>query len=67
VSWAGSRPSRERGEEFPFSFLFLILSFFFFLLLCHFVSFSLNKNSLNELGDKCGLCEALQIILSICK
>jgi hypothetical protein len=35
--------------------------------LCHFVSFSLNKNSLNELGDKCGLCEVLQISLSICK
>jgi hypothetical protein len=32
-----------------------------------FVSFSLNKNSLNELGDKYGLCEVLQIILSACK
>jgi hypothetical protein len=32
-----------------------------------FVSFSLNKNSLNELGDKYGLCEVLQIILSGCK
>jgi hypothetical protein len=35
--------------------------------LCLFVSFSLNKNSLNELGDKYGLCEVLQIILSACK
>jgi hypothetical protein len=49
ASWAGSRPSRERGEEFPFSFLFLILSFFFSIFLCHFVYFSLNKNSLNDL------------------
>jgi hypothetical protein len=34
--------------------------------LCLSVSFSLIKISLNELGDKYGLCEVLQIILSAC-
>jgi hypothetical protein len=40
ASWAGSRPSHERGEEIPFSFLFLILSFFFstFVTFCFFSS-----------------------------
>jgi hypothetical protein len=57
----------EGGERvFPFPFLILIL-FFFFSTFVSFVSFSLNKNSLNELGGKYGLCEVLQIILSACK
>jgi hypothetical protein len=64
ASWAGIRPSRGRGEGFSFSYF---ISFpFSFLLLCLFVSFSLIKISLNELGDKYGLCEVLQIILSAC-
>jgi hypothetical protein len=58
----------EGGKGFSFSFSDFYFSPFSFLLLCHFVSFSLNKkNSLDELGDKYGLCEVLQIILSICK
>jgi hypothetical protein len=56
---------RGGGISFFFSFSNSFLFLFYFL--SHFVSFSLNKNSLNELGDKCGLCEVLQIILSICK
>ena len=67
ASWAGIRPSRGRGEGFSFSFSYFISFPFSFLLLCLFVSFSLIKISLNELGDKYGLCEVLQIILSICK
>jgi hypothetical protein len=67
ASWAGIRPSRGRGEGFSFSFSYSISFPFSFLLLCLFVSFSLTKISLNELGDKYGLCEVLQIILSACK
>jgi hypothetical protein len=67
VSWAGIRPSRGRGEGFSFSFSYSISFSFSFLLLCLFAPFSLNKNSLHELGDKYGLCEVLQIILSACK
>jgi hypothetical protein len=62
VSWAGIRPSRGRGEGFSFSFSYSISFPFSFLLLCLFVSFSLIKISLNELGGKYGLCEVLQII-----
>jgi hypothetical protein len=40
ASWAGNRPSRGRGESFPFSFLILIL-FFSFSTFVSFVSFSL--------------------------
>jgi hypothetical protein len=47
ASWAEIRPSRGRGEDFSF-FLFLFHSFFF----STFISFSLIKISLNELGDK---------------
>jgi hypothetical protein len=65
ASWAGIRPSRGRGEGF-FLFLFLFY-FFFFSTFVFFVSFSLIKITLNELGDKYGLCEVLQIILSACK
>jgi hypothetical protein len=38
ASWAGIRPSRGRGERFPFSFLILILFFFFstFVSFCFF-------------------------------
>jgi hypothetical protein len=57
ASWAGIRPSRGRGEGFSFLFSYSIS--FSFLLLCIFSPFSLNKNSLNELGDKYGLCEVL--------
>ena len=41
VSWAGIRPSRGRGERFPFSFLILILFFFFstFVSFCFFFSY----------------------------
>ena len=54
----------EGGERvFPFPFLILFLFLFF----STFVSFSLIKISLNELGDKYGLCEVLQVILSACK
>jgi hypothetical protein len=67
ASWAGIRPSRGRGEGFSFSFSYSIPFSFSFLLLCLFVSFSLIKISLNELGNKYGLCEVLQIILSACK
>jgi hypothetical protein len=66
ASWAGIRPSRGRGEGFSFSFSYFISFPFSFLLLCLSVSFSLIKISLNELGDKYGLCEVLQIILSAC-
>jgi hypothetical protein len=66
ASWAGIRPSQGRGEGFSFSFSYFISFPFSFLLLCLFVSFSLIKISLNELGDKYGLCEVLQIILSAC-
>jgi hypothetical protein len=66
ASWAEIWPSRGRGEGFLFLFLFYFF-FFFFSTFVSFVSFSLNKNSLNELGDKYGLCEVLQIILSACK
>jgi hypothetical protein len=62
VSWAGIRPSRGRGEVFSFYFSYSISFPFSFLLLCLFVSFSLIKISLNELGGKYGLCEVLQII-----
>jgi hypothetical protein len=67
ASWAGIRPSRGRGEGFSFSFSYSISFPFSFPLLCLFVSFSLTKISLTELGDKYGLCEVLQIILSACK
>jgi hypothetical protein len=67
ASWAGIRPSRGRVEGFSFSFSYSIPFSFSFLLLWLFVSFSLIKISLNELGDKYGLCEVLQIILSACK
>jgi hypothetical protein len=63
ASWARSRPSRGRGEVFLFLFLISFSLFlFYFSVFC-----LLTKNSLNELGDKYGLCEVLQIILSICK
>jgi len=63
LGWDSAQPREGRGF-----FLFLFLFYFFsFLLLCLFVSFSLIKISLNELGDKYGLCEVLQIILSACK
>jgi hypothetical protein len=65
---AGLKFSPAEGGERDFLFLFLFYFFFFFFsTLVSFVSFSLNKNSLNELGDKYGLCEVLQIILSACK
>jgi hypothetical protein len=58
----------EGGERIFSFFLFLFYPFFFsFLLFCLFVSFPLIKISLNKLGDKYGLCEVLQIILSACK
>jgi hypothetical protein len=63
LGWNSAQPREGRG----ISFLFSYYNSFSFLLLCLFVSFSLNKNSLNELGDKYGLCEVLQIILSACK
>jgi hypothetical protein len=63
LGWNSAHPRKGRGISFFFSYS----NSFSFLLLCLFVSFSLNKNSLNELGDKYGLCEVLQIILSACK
>jgi hypothetical protein len=65
LGWKSAQPREGRGISFFFSFSnsFLFL-FFTFMSFCFFF---LNKNSLNELGDKCGLCEVLQIILSICK
>ena len=65
LGWKSAQPREGRGNSFFFSFSNSFLFLFYFL--SHFVSFSLNKNSLNELGNKCGLCEVLQIILSICK
>ena len=65
---AGLKFGPAEGGERDFLFLFLFYFFFFFFsTFVSFVSFSLNKNSLNELGDKYGLCEVLQIILSACK
>jgi hypothetical protein len=64
---AGMKFGPAEGGEMDFLFLFLFYFFFFFFsTFVSFVSFSLNKNSLNELGDKYGLCEVLQIILSAC-
>ena len=57
LGWNPAQPREGRGISFFFSYS---ISFSFsFLLLCLFVSFSPNKNSLNELGDKYGLCEVL--------
>jgi hypothetical protein len=65
---AGLKFGPAEGGERDFLFLFLFFFFFFFFsTFVSFVSFSLNKNSLNEHGDKYGLCEVLQIILSACK
>ena len=80
AAWAGKRgegggraraglevgPAARGERDFLFLFLFYFF-FFFFSTFVSFVSFSLNKNSLNELGDKYSLCEVLQIILSACK
>jgi hypothetical protein len=62
---AGLRFGPAEGGGGFFLFPFLIL--FLFLFFSTFVSFSLIKISLNELGDKYGLCEVLQVILSACK
>jgi hypothetical protein len=59
----GPAEGGERVFPFPFLISFLFLFLFYF---CVFLSFSLIKISLNELGDKYGLCEVLQIILSVC-
>jgi hypothetical protein len=58
--WAERRPSRGRERFFLFLFLISISLPFSFLLLCHFVSFPLNTNSLDELDDNYGLCEVLK-------
>ena len=63
----GFGPAKGGERVFPFSFSYSIPFSFSFLHLCLFVSFSLIKISLNKLGDKYGLCEVLQIILSACK
>jgi hypothetical protein len=62
LGWDSAQPREGRGF-----FLFPFLIPFFFLFFSTFVSFSLIKISLNELGDKYGLCEVLQVILSACK
>ena len=64
LGWKSAQPREGRGNSFFFSFSNSFLFLFYFL--SHFVSFSLNKNSLNELGDNYGLCGVLQIILSAC-
>jgi hypothetical protein len=58
--WAERRPSRGRERFFLFLFLISISLPFSFLLLCLFVSFPLNTNSLDELDDNYGLCEVLK-------
>jgi hypothetical protein len=61
LGWDSAQPREGRGF-FPFPFSYSIPFSFSFLLLCLFVSFPLIKIYLNELGDKCGLCEVLQIV-----
>jgi hypothetical protein len=56
----------EGGKGFSFFLIYISLLFLFYFCVILFL-FLLTKNSLDELGDKYGLCEVLQIILSICK
>jgi hypothetical protein len=60
LGWKSAQP--REGRVFLFLFLISISIFlFYFSVFCF-----LTKNSLNELGDKYGLCEVLQTILSVC-
>jgi hypothetical protein len=65
MGWKSAQP--REGKVFLFLFLISISLLFLFYFCVILFLFLLTKNSLDELGDKYGLCEVLQIILSICK
>jgi hypothetical protein len=63
MGWKSAQP--WEGKVFLFLISISLLFLFYFCVILFL--FLLTKNSLDELGDKYGLCEVLQIILSICK